>query len=423
MKKYVLSASTAENIAKRCPALLDFKDQKIPEDPSAYEAGTTAHAIMEAIQLFATEKKRKTVEYAVAEVIAEDVVKKIIRASNQERHPVGIMRALEGKRIALGFVRGQCEDGVFHIDPSAIPEVDIAVDDNWNVVHSDSATKAYRGRLDLLTPPHTEEYEDGYEITVADVTDYKTAWPTDSSELLTYQFCMYTLLVIAKYPHVTAVRRRVINLRTGGIFEDLMWTDDDAKWRFEQWKNDLAMLRDFASKSPRPANPGRGCIGCPAILHCKHAMLEADTIEDIARQTLATGARYDALIAKGKNILRDQEPIRLDGVVSKGDRYGWHTKTEKTPVPNIGRKLVALSIGGTPEEAIEKHPVAIDMLDAAGLTCGNVKNFTRRVFPAKTDARTRKEIENSLLNDVQVVRYGLHKSEEDVPVEIPDQDS
>lgn len=406
---YILSASTSAAIERHCPALLDFRESGIPEDPAGYEAGTAAHAVMEAAQRFANDTGRSEVPYATLEALSDDVVKALTTKAQGARPPIGIMRALEGRNIAMRFLKTQGGDGMVMFDTTAIPEVDIAVDANWNLVPSGSKTTVYRGRLDLITPPRSELLDDGYEITVCEVTDYKTAWPTDETELSSWQFAVYTLLVRALYPHVTAIRRRVINLRTCAIYTDLLWTDDAGTWKMDRWKRDLALLRSFASQTPRPATPGKGCINCPAILHCKHAMRPANTPQEEAAEILAIGARYDALVKSMKERLKEREPLLLPAVLEPDSRYGFYQKQEKRAHPNAPAEIVAMMLDTTTAAAKERHGFAIDMLGAIDMTGGNVKAAIKRKWPSKGDVGTRRQEEDRLLVPEMVTRFGVHK--------------
>ena len=409
MRRFVLSGSTAGAVERHCPVVLDFREAKEREDTHIFEAGTAAHAVLEAAQRLAVSTKQTSISLAALENLADDVVKKLTTEAGRDRYPLGITRALEGRDLALRHLRRQSIDGMAAFDPAEIPEMQITVDENWRVVPDDSATAAFSGRFDLHNPPHEETLDDGTTLPVVTLLDYKSAWPTDADELKSWQFKQYTLLMAAKYPNVAAIRRVVVNLRAGVAYDDLLWLDDDGLRKMDQWRRDLATIRAHVRVSPRTPSPGGGCIGCPYVLRCKHALhTPEETPESIAAALVASGAVYDSLMKRLKPMLSDSGSVTIPG-----GAYGYHEVQQAEPVPDVAAEVVGLLTGMSPNAARETHRVAVDAVAALNPGATNIRAALKRVYPAKGDAKFRKAEDERLLPKVPAVRFEFYRPKED----------
>jgi hypothetical protein len=394
MIRFILSGSTASAVERHCPHMIDFREAKEQEDTNIFETGTAAHAVLEAAHFLARTTGRSEIPLATLEDQADQVVQRLTATSGRDRHPLSITRALEGRTLAIRYLRQQSLDGMVALNPEEIPEQQITVDENWKVVAPDSVTAAFSGRFDLLHPPHEETLDDGSVVTVATLTDYKSAWPTNASELQSWQFIEYTCLIAALYPNVAAIRRVVVNLRTSASYDDLMWLDDVGNAKIRQWRRDLAVIRASVAKAPRPALPGGCCRGCPYVTRCDAAMrppVDASP-EAMVTALVALGARYDALKASIAPALKEIGSVQI-----RGGAYGYHEVQESEPVDGIAAELVGVLTSTSADVAREKHATACMVVSAMKPGSSNVTAALKRAMPSRSDSKLRKAEEARLL--------------------------
>lgn len=408
MNRFILSGSTASVVERHCPKVLDFREAKAQEDTHIFETGTAAHAVLEAAQRLSVATKQREISLAVLEEMADDVVKKLTTEPGRDRHPLGITRALEGRALALRYLRQNSLDGKACFEPDEIPEQQVTVDGNWRVVAPESVTAAFSGRFDKIHPPHEETMEDGSVVTVVTLLDYKSAWPTDADELKSWQFRQYTCLIAALYPQAVAIKRVVVNLRTGASYDDLLWLDDAGEARLKEWRRGLAQIRAHVSTAPRIASPGGSCLGCPYARVCTDALRTPDeTPESIAAQLVAAGEVYDSLMQRLRPMLSEEGQVKIPG-----GAYGYHTEQEAQPIADAPAEIIGLLTGTSKEAARETHPQAVDFIAAMKPGAANIRNALKRAFPAKGDAQARKDAEARILPKVNVTKFGFFKPTE-----------
>ena len=132
--------------------------------------------------------------------------------------PCGLM--LRGLPLMLGGERG------------------FAFDAHWQPVGFTSQDRRFRLILDK---PEiiTEEGED-YAGRLAVVTDYKSAWPTDESELSTYQMRAQAVAVyLVMGGDLDGIRLQVTNLRTGKTFALDLWFESGGREQIAAWQSEI----------------------------------------------------------------------------------------------------------------------------------------------------------------------------------------
>lgn len=127
------------------------------------------------------------------------------------------------------------------------PEIQIALDNEWNPVPWDSPTVWWRGVLDLLTLPNEQE---------AYVYDWKTGkfYPDHDD-----QKSLYSLAVLATYPAVRLVRAFHVYVDLGKTSKK-EYSRDQMHMLRDFWTNRVVKLERDSSFIP---HPGWYCSYCP----------------------------------------------------------------------------------------------------------------------------------------------------------------
>src|SRR5436190_15377102 len=251
--------------SRHCARAVDFHEQGGPYDRSVYQAGTAAHAVLQAIGEATRANGELSYDHmqAVADATAGALIEFGRVEEGVQEPPLSPDSVYEGRTLALNFALDN------PLSPTAEFEVGLAVDADWNPVAFDAPEARLRCILDLRDRSTASDEESAYDVLT--VEDYKSAWPTDESELETVQRKAQGLVALAHaetQPDV--LRLRVHNLRTGKTFtRDLFLAYDETQAELAQWRRDVGGLMDrldkMAARGMRPASPGAGCMGCPFL--------------------------------------------------------------------------------------------------------------------------------------------------------------
>jgi hypothetical protein len=202
-----------------------------------------------------------------------------------------------------------------------------AFDAHWQPVGFTSQDRRFRLILDKLEII-TEEGED-YAGRLAVVTDYKSAWPTDESELSTYQMRAQAVAVyLVMGGDLDGIRLQVTNLRTGKTFPLDLWFESGGREQILAWQSEITDYMEALDKmgdhNRRQARPGIGCLGCPYALGCDADIVESDRISMGRRLAKLEGERKQLI--KALKAATAESPIAWDG-----GKVGYQVTTSRTP--------------------------------------------------------------------------------------------
>lgn len=386
-------SSSLSIFAKHCPHALTLQETHVPYPRDVFGAGIAAHAILQEYAGHAL-----TGENFDPDTVGRSVV---VRLSTEGRSfdghpepPIPIEACLDGLRLGSRW----WEMHEFPASARIAAEIGLSVNEQWEACDYRDPSAWYRGILDLTWDVY-EDNDEGAPFHGVAVRDYKSAWPTDESELETLQFHGYALLVVA---HFTAVHRHapdfvrldVGNLRTTALYTDTIWLDEAGAARLSSWQADLDTLIRAANIQPRKPNPGPRCLGCPFVLGCDYAQAwyasagismcthsEFMTPERIASYYAVSQARADALKAMAR------EACAEASVSIPGGSVGFHVREKRQALPTAGATL-ARRWFRVPDENAEsweaEHSFWLGFLGALGLGSGNVEKAATALHPGRT---------------------------------------
>ena len=284
MKSY--SSTLLKTFANNCPAALGFHEANEPAFREIYQAGIAAHAVLQVVG-----EKGATTEpeiQAVADAVAEELITKGRAFKGTPEPPMDPEAAIEGRDLAEAWLS-------WNELPPGKHETHLAMDEKGLPCLPESEHVRYDAIIDMVYTETQGDEEEALETVVA--RDYKSAWPTDATELETIQRKGQAVLVWLNHPEAHGITREVINLRTGGKFRETTWLDDEGLATMKQWRTDiLALCR--AADATREARPGIGCIGCFYVLRCEPC-----------RDLLTTKERPASMYAAAKAIVAATEPV------------------------------------------------------------------------------------------------------------------
>lgn len=292
--------TTLKLMTRHCPKALDHYEAGVAVDRSVFAAGTAAHDVLHALATTGPEAVEPTVLAMLA----------VGREGIDAEPPIHPDAVFEGRDIALAWY--ERVGGVLG-SPEARYELGLAFREDWSRTRYDDDRAWFRIRLDVFD----EVYGDDEELPARGVVvrDYKTAWPTDASELGTIQMRAQALAVVEAglADGVDFVRREVVNLRTGKVFHEDLWLVDEGH-HLEEWKRDLEMLIRAAHARPRVARPGAHCLQCPFVRVCEapRELLQTNDPDQVVVRYAAAVALADGLAELAKEATADHALV-VDG--------------------------------------------------------------------------------------------------------------
>ncbi len=398
MKTY--SSSAIRNFDRHCPAALGFHERGEPRDREIFATGIAAHAMM---QMLSEEGVRTQDDMDAAKHVLDGVCKVLITegrtfAGNPEP-PLSPTRVHEGRDIVLEYLR---RGGNLPMQDFAV-ETGLAIDAEGNPVDYGSGAARWQAVFDAIeTHDAWDDPESGDSMPAQVVSwEYKTAWPTNESELDTIQTRGHAVLLAAHYPGLV-ITRRVVNLRTTRHFVDHIDPDDE---RLRQWRDDILATCEAADRV-REARPGAGCLGCPYVTRCDDAMKIVDdgSPTSIATAFAAAQAHRDALFAAAKAAVVD------GNLLVNGGEVGYKAQEISKMVDNGHEELAGQWFGVTVDgEFRAEHSEWLSLLAALKLGSTQVKVAAKVIMPESGQAADRAVIEGLMLEKHIQPRFGVHK--------------
>lgn len=379
--------STTLNLVDRhCPGALDHYEAGVPYDRDVYAAGIAAHAFIqsaiEGVDLDVTARSL-AVNGRSFDGIPEPVLPPgaIVEGRTLADRWLAENPVTTGERAEIGM--GVAEDLV-----TAAPYATSYVRCIYDVIHVTD-----------------EDQGDGYHaVQVVRTRDWKSAWPTDASELDTLQFHIQAVVAVANHPKATILRREAVNLRTRAVYSTDLFLDDAGMATIETWRQEIRLAIAQASTSPRPFRPGVGCLGCPYLIRCPAARRYYDgTAFDGTPENIATTyAVVDALKAKmtpAIKALAAESPITIPGGI-----VGFATKTQRKYLPGSADRILA---------AWTESPASLIETIAPGSR--SIDKIATKIHPYKrgegSDYKDRRaEFAASTLTTKTVTAFGCHRA-------------
>jgi len=391
-------------VAKTCLRALDYSEAGAPYDRTVFQAGIAAHAVCQV----AGESARAGSNTDLR-VLADRVVRELVTVGRGfdgvMEPPMPVQDAVQGRDLAIPWLE------MYPPSPGARYEHGLAVDREWNPVAYNDPRAYYRAALDVFERIDDVD-EEGYpEVTII-VDDYKSAPPTDATELDTVQIRGQLAVALAHHPDARIGRRAVTNLWRRKRYTSDLLLDDDGRLQVDQWRRDIdhaiAATEVRGADGRRPANPGAGCMGCPWVTRCDAARevfrgsIVANDLADRSklaqRWTVAKGIA-DAIGAMARVAAQDA-PIPLpDGRV-----VGYEPTTEKAVKPSAVAEIARRWLKREAPDDV------IALLSALKLGVGNVNAALVQLVPSKGDKEykaKREELADTLLSVVHGTTFGV----------------
>ena len=319
--------TTLKLASAHCPRAVDFYEQNAPAFRDHFAVGIAAHDVLAKIgevALFLKKTPSPDVMAAEASLVVRGLIEHGRVFEGNREPPMSAEDSFAGRDLALAYAQ---RPDVTWATSDAWHERGFAFDGSWNPVAFASQSRRFRLILDKIEII-TEEGED-YTGRLAVVTDYKSAWPTDESELSTYQMRAQAVAIyLTMGADLDGIRLQVTNLRTGKTFSLDLWFESGGREQILAWKAEITEYMDALDKmnehNRRPARPGIGCLGCPYAVGCDADIIESDHVAMGARLAKLEGERKQ--LVKALKAATAEQAITLDGC-----SVGYAVTTCRTP--------------------------------------------------------------------------------------------
>lgn len=319
--------TTLRLASAHCPRAVDFYESNQAAFRDHFQVGIAAHDVLAAIGEHALTAMLQPTEQEIAEIAERQVRSLITRGRSFEGRAEPPMRAedaFEGAELAKRYAATEpwpTADAWF--------EAGYAFGAEWQRLPYNAVERRFRLILDRLE--FVEESGEDYAGRLAVITEYKTAWPTDESELETLQTKAQAVAVwLVHGSGLDGIRRRVVNLRTGKTFADDLWFEPGGREQIAAWQSEITdymqALDTMTEYGRRPARPGVGCLGCPYSLGCDAKSIETDHISMAKRLAKLEGER--AQLIKALKAATAESAITFDGTT-----VGYQVTASRTPKP------------------------------------------------------------------------------------------
>lgn len=327
--------TTLKLASAHCPRAVDFYEQNAPSFRDHFAVGIAAHDVLAKIgELVLSLGRAPSPEEMQREGsgIARGLIEHGRVFEGNREPPMVAEDAFAGRDLALAYAM---RPDVTWATKDAWYERGFAFDAAWQKVPFAAADRRFRLILDKIEII-SEEGED-YAGRLAVVTDYKSAWPTDESELSTYQMRAQAVAVyLAMGADLDGIRLQVTNLRTGKTFGFDLWFESGGREQIEAWQSEItdymAALDAMTDHQRRPARPGIGCLGCPYALGCDADIVESDRTAMAQRLGKLEGEREQLI--KALKAATAERPIQLADCA-----VGYEAKLSRTPKDNALAQL------------------------------------------------------------------------------------
>lgn len=399
-------------IEEHCPSALDHYEADEPYDRDVFQVGVAAHAVLQTVG----ERLADSAEVPDLDRIGDAVVRELVTNGRsfegKPEAPMSVAAASAGRDLAVNYILGH------ELSPTARYEHGLAVDRDWRPVAYDAPDAWYRAAIDTFEVVEDTD-DDGYTTTILVTTDWKSAWPTDATELDTVQLRGQAAVALAHFPDATVLRRRAVNLRTGVAFEVDVTVDDAGLATVAQWRRDIGHLVAVAeTRGPdgtRPARPGTGCAGCPFLSRCEAArdFMRGSIFEDADATTMAT--QLAVADAFRKELWTWARGAAAEGNIEiEGGVVGFTEKAKREAVEDVALKLaLAWFQPADPTDWAAKNGEILGLLKVLSLGVGSIESVAKVLFPAnrsKENKALREQLAAKLTTSATSVEFGITRT-------------
>lgn len=394
-------SSSLKYFTKNCPAALGFLESNAPADRAIFQTGIAAHACLQVCTERAVEAGRELTE-AETQAACEDTAKELMAHGRAfdgiPEPPMPPDDAVEGRDIALNWLDQH------PASPHARAEKGLAMLADGIACDYADENARYIAILDEIEGPLEIEDEEGFEGSRIVITDFKTAWTTNESELDTIQFRGQAVLTALHYPEVTEIEQVAANLRTGQRYTRTLYPQGEPEL-LEQWRKDIFALCDAADET-RAARPGYNCMGCPYSPICEDSYARMLGENDpVAKYVMAEALRGE--YAKIAQAACKESFIRV------GDHLvGYHAKEQNTPTDNAAHQLLFQWFNLHEDERqdwLAENSMIVSLIAGIGLTGSNINAAAKSTYPGRGTRELREEFVEPLLTTKVVKRFGVQK--------------
>lgn len=393
----VYSSTSLNYWIKHCPMALEFHLSGVHENTDQFQAGIAAHAILQVVG----EKKLKDIDSI--RIFADSVMHKCIteprRYYDKEEPPMPAAAAFEGREMALNYLmQNELPDGAKY-------EIALAMDAKGNPC--DLGKARYRALIDCIYEDKDGDEDFAYDVVV--VRDYKSAWPTNESELETLQRCSQAVLAWLHYPDKQGIRLEVVNLRTGATFTKSIYFTEENIAMLDQWRKDILRLCNDADKN-RHARVGNGCLTCSFAGTCPAVKASANSDNTAQSYVALESLRKDAM-QKLKAELQESSGITFDKTY-----LGYRDQGRNILTPAAIKQILA-NWYDLPLDVVESEKAQeVGLLKVLGLGSGNVEAFAKFVFKGEHRQEKQEFLELCLTRKPQPV-FGIWAKEDEAEAE------
>jgi len=363
------SSTMLRYFVEHCPKALDFHLRGEPEETDIYQAGISAHAVLQVVgekKATSPEKMRK-----VADAVVHELITTGRSYYGAPRPPMNPEPAFAGREIALEYLAAHQLPGD---EEKARFEIALGMDAEGKPC--DVTGARWRAIIDVVYEDvHGDE---DFNADVVVVRDYKSAWPTGESELETLQRKGQGVLAWLQYPEKQGVRMEVVNLRTHQTFSRVVYFDDAGIELLETWRRDIMSLCKAADVT-RVARPGTGCVTCPFITRCPDAQKLATAAESAVSLAVLEGLR-ESLRERLKAQL-----VEADGIEVPGGFVGFKSESKSEIVGEAIDQILAMWYN-KPLSAVSSMSMEKSLLKAIGLGSSQVANVAKILFNGDSKA-------------------------------------
>lgn len=372
-----------------CPAALAKQLACVPYDRDYFNPGIAAHVVLQYIGQ--KQAKDEASQRAVADAVVFELTTKGREFNGVHEPPMSPMAAFEGRDLALQWLQWN------ELPENGLYETGLGMTATGEPCAYDDPKCRYRAVIDAVVPEILGDED--YAVEAMAVNDYKSAWPTNDSELDTLQRRGQIVLVAKHNPEAGAVIARAINLRTGVPFERVIYRNDEGNALLEQWEADILQTCKAADQTTE-ARPGAGCLTCPYTLSCD------DCIEQYKGNGSSQAVMYAAMEAARKEL---QKVLKAKALVTRfavpGGFVGFKTINKKIVKPDAHRHLCEHWYMNDSDPHTEEQ----SLLSACNLTTGSIDKMVKVMYPEKNDI-AREELLELCIDTQGESRFGVHKS-------------
>lgn len=392
-----ISSSTLRYWHRHCAgaALHQLNGEEIDRAP--FGAGVAAHAALEAM---AREPKHplKAARQAAGALMAGQRLHK-----GHREPPYDPDAVMGGLRIATRWFEEVAA-------PRGRAEVGIAVNSDWQL--TDYEAPHHYGQILDIVRVFDDEGEDGEEVRVLRIEDYKTAWSTGPAEIDSVQMHGAACLgaALAEREGCDAVELQLANVRK------LRWIPKEPRRLYyrqpvdgdtiQRWREEIDLVVDSLEKirgadPDEMASPGAGCTDCPFIGRCRPAQAASPGTGHGNITMVALG--YLASRAFLGTIGTELQRIADSGAIDLGDGHelGFHSK-ECRALRDDAIPLLSEALHWTPREE--------SLVLNAKLSGANVRNLFKALHRVEgADHDRLGALERSVFTKETISEWGVRR--------------